>query len=781
MPNLTLLTARTPLTKTFKAKPEGGFDVTPYPLEREVTSITRNYRSPEELLATLQTAGKTGYCALKGPLDRPLVQESRKNHNLPAEPTELLIVDWDLNAGFDSPEELLAAIDPALEDVSFVWQHSSSAGIIGPAKCRGHAFIMLEQPLLPSVVKQWLYRCNLANPAFRKHVRLSGNGMDLWFPLDVTVNQNDKLIYVAPPNCIGFADPMPPEERMRLVKRGKDKFNLEPRINARKIRELREELIGELQDKQGIERRERRYSKRGELNILANPSPCSVTEELACPPYMRVNLEGENPSFGFYYYIDDPEILYNFKGYDPCYLKDLDPHYYETAKAAAKATKATAPEPDGFIPFVFRDKSSDTYFNGWINRKEKQIKDLTPVSSKQKMEDFLAQYGLQMPAFVEDWTLSFDPTKEDRVDIPNKIINIFRPTPYMAMTEAYLGGIPPTIDLVISHLCQEPETKDWFVNWLAAVFQKRIQTKTAWLFSGVEGTGKGALFNEILRPLFGHDHAVSMETKLLDDQFNGFLQNKIVVFIDEGDANNTSKVDATMAKLRNWITEPVISIRKMHREALNHPNFANFIMATNSRMPLKLSPSDRRWNIAPYQTAKIDLATHYHHIADELESFARFLNAFQVDIDKARETIKNRARLSLIELGKTGAAGFFDALREGNLDYFNEAIRDTAPIPANGYFEYEAAIKRWSANPGQPCLVDSDDLRAVYNYLTEKQLGEKAFGWLLRKDGLNPERKMVNGKRSRWVKVTWRNEEELIEIPERETTNVIHLETARHD
>lgn len=219
MLKLQFLEASVPLTKTFK-NDNGKLIKTPYPMVKKFTSHEEMVSSSEEFRDKLIKHAALGHCLLKGGLNRALINESRAGHTSPDAPTEWIVLDVD---GLPySPEELLDLT--GCGDVDYIVQHSASSGIIlagdaySSAKFdRYHIFIMLDEPQHPSQLKLWLKNLNLTIPAISQYLNLTASGMALRWPLDVTVCQNDKLIYIAPPQCgPGVIDTLS-EERFVVV------------------------------------------------------------------------------------------------------------------------------------------------------------------------------------------------------------------------------------------------------------------------------------------------------------------------------------------------------------------------------------------------------------------------------------------------------------------------------------------------------------------------------------------------------------------------------------
>lgn len=762
MSSITLLSAKMQLTKKFSKSETGDLITEPYPFAKNFTSIERPYDTIQDLKAIITAAANTGYCVLKGQLDRPLNDEPRKGHTSSITETDLLVLDYDENAGFDGPDALLAAIDPALENVSYIWQPSASAGIKVQTKIRGHAFIRLARPIPPSQIKEWVIKLNHTVPELQKRIHLSKNGMSLCYPLDVTVNQNDKLIYIAPPTCIDFEDPIPEDQRIVLVEKQEEFYDLNPRVNPQMNQDLATELAYKLQEEAGMARRPCKFRLVGDENILANPARCNVTGRRDCGDYVRLNLNGGD-SWAYYYNKENPEILWNFKGEPATFLRLVAPTYWAEYVASRPA------EYEENQPIVFRDVTTDTYYNGIVNYKNDEIVSLRATSSKDKLLDFVRQFGRDPPDSIQDWNYEFRPQEARQIDRQKRWINAFTPTPYMEMREQH--SLPPTIEKVLRHICVTNEHFSHFLNWLAYIFQTRSRSQTAWLFQGTEGTGKGTLYSEILRPLFGPQYTFFASNDSLTDQFNAFLENKLVLFIDEGDTQATKESDKMMALLRTYITDDEIPIRAMRRAAINRENFLNIIVATNQSTPIRITSADRRWNVAPRQQKPIDLTDDYDLIPKELDRFACFLNNYACNTQQARTTIKCEARDRLIDLGRSRVESFIDAIRNHDLDYFLDFITDTPELPATSYYAFESVVKSWAKNAGYKFEVNLQDVKRTFAFIAGKEISEKAFSWMMANAGFEFERKRVDGTRGRWATIQFNPP--TLDVTFNETNNVL--------
>lgn len=204
MIKLHFLEASKPLTKTFSVDSNGILIKTPYPMVKLFTSHEEVINSIEDFSDKLNKHAALGHCLLKGILDRPLNNETRANHTQPNMLTQWVVLDVD-GLPF-TPDELLKLI--GCEDIDHIVQYSASSGIIltdqvpsSASLDRYHIFLLLTNPEHPAKLKRWLKHLNLSIPSLTKHLALTSSGMALRWPLDITVCQNDKLIFIAPPQC----------------------------------------------------------------------------------------------------------------------------------------------------------------------------------------------------------------------------------------------------------------------------------------------------------------------------------------------------------------------------------------------------------------------------------------------------------------------------------------------------------------------------------------------------------------------------------------------------
>ncbi|MCK4821937.1 hypothetical protein KA005_39600, partial [bacterium] len=562
------------VSKEFTKTPDG-IETKPYPFVKNFDSFSESVQSIDELFTVVENHSQQGHTAIKGILTEPLSNQSRAGKTVADFHTQWIMLDLDFEDGFNSIDDFLAALSPELSDVSYIFQDSSSAGIKSKPGIRGHIFVMLDKPVSPLLIKEWLIQQNFDNSVLNSRIELAANSLSIKYPLDISTCQNDKLLFIADPICKNFTDPIK-GNRLHLVKKTKNESSITFNANAASNREKAKNKTDELRVAKGLKKKAAKYKFIGQEEILTNPDEVIVTGVKHEREFVYLNLNNGD-SWAYYYPEDRPDIVYNFKGEPAVLLKDIAPEYWRNLQAQLK----TKPTTSSIIPIVFRDRQSDTYWNGTYDQTSNDI-DIYPVSSTMRIADFLAQYGVSRPDFIEDWDLVFNPTTNKVIDIPNKWVNKFSPSIYMQLEGITNIGIPPTIDKVISSVCGDDNaSKEHFLNWLAFIFQTRQKAGTGFIFHGRTGTGKGVLFDKIIRPLLGEKYVNELIIDNLSDQFNQYLETSLILWIDEFSVGDGRNASALMNKLKNLVTENTVTIRGMRRNPVQRQVYNNIIIASN--------------------------------------------------------------------------------------------------------------------------------------------------------------------------------------------------------
>ena len=801
--------------------PKDGF--TPYPHVKSVTSHENTLQLNKAGLAMLEQLirdhGQQGHCLLKGNLKRPIQNESRAGKTDRIGYSNLLVLDID---GITIPNHtnpktftdkdvstlakaVMRELPAEVQDCSFIAQASSSLGLKGD-KVSLHIFILLEHAMPAKAVKLWLQNCNFESQLFSSQLELSSNGHSLKYPLDTSVADNSKLIFIAPPTFEdGTHDPFSASSAARIVRvsgitETLDLAKLMGNISPEVVHQKSNEHKNKLRVARGFNAKKERLTIATVDNkseeILTNPDRMSIqiTDDTN-PPYIRCNVNGGD-SNAYYFKLEDPTYMFNFKGEpiwsieqaDPDFYKSLFDHYQEEMEKEGRAK----------FPIALRDFYTDTYYNGVFDPNLNQFCDEFPLMpcSSSSIEGFMRSHGRSKPDYVPDARVVFNPASdEDAVNLSNVPyhINMFRKTEYMLSNReheplsmgdaAKIADSCPLIYKLMTHILGGQSLEvEHFTNWLAYVFQTKKKAMTAWVLQGVPGTGKGIFYTKVLRPLFGTEHVPMRALQNIEEQFNLYMRQALFLVVDEFHMASANSGTMKIAdKLKNAITENTMTIRAMRSNQVEMPNYTNFIFLTNRMDAVKIEEGDRRYNIAPRQEQKLEhvfpeVIDGIDDISTELHKFAALLRNYKVNKQLVRTPIANNAKAQMAQVTMSVMEEFFAAVRHGNLGFFIDIldISLTNVLQGQEITTAQRFVKQWVAESQWPhSVIPLEHLRVVYGVLTDDRLSQREFQKKAARCGVSKERKRVHdAPRSaapvRGVVTTWKlDADQLTEVTDK--------------
>ncbi len=779
-----------------------------YPLAKKITSYTYPLQETAQGLrdktALLQTHASKGHALLKGALKRPLVNESRSGLTDSEAHTQNILIDIDgfKLRGETLPETItkddiarvaaacVEALPEAFHNVSYIVHASSSLGLNADRSVVSmHLDFMLSTPIAPDLLKRWLQYMNFTLPVFEQQLSLTSTGTALRYKLDVSLGDNSRIVYVAPPIFDGVTDPIPNhEDRIFLVECNNLTVtppNGEKELSQRNITKLVQEKIAGLRDLYGWGEKKAlsAFMRIGgeNLEVVLNPDGATITEVSDEGKYVRYNV-GTGDSNGYFVHKLNPQVIRNFKGEPNFLFEKADANAY-----AAHIAKYIQTNPDAAANFTpepigFRDEITDTYYNGMVNRATGTVIKLMKTHML-GVAQYFAHAEYPEPEVMPVYRYEFDPTDHRTVDLPNNFINRYTPSDLMRypveISHEYIGidyesvfkleQLCPNIFKLLRSVTGGGETEiQHFINWFAFIVCERKKTQTAWVFHGTEGTGKGVLMERIIKPILGEQYAIQIRVENLDEQFNAWMETALVVMIDEFKFTSAKNKEALLEKLRNYITEPTTSIRGMRSDTRAVRNFANFIIGGNERDMLRPSEGDRRYNVCPRQEVKLrhshaELTENLELIDKEVPAFAAALLNFKVYERAVRTPLDNDAKKLLREASRTVVEDFFASLRSGDLDFFAQILDmddntdPTSLLPA-AKNAVRGMLSRLEVNNG--LKVSSEHLHFMFQVLMGHTKGSlQMFSKMLAREGMAPVRVRIGEKTLRGLHIGFKAED----------------------
>ena len=789
----------TPLVKKFTA--EG---TVPYPNIVNVNShefkLSNDITGLKQLYDLIQKNSLKGWALLRGPLTKELRNESRRGHSDRTATTRRVTLDFDnVVSGLSSlvlcdksgvrqvAEQLLGKLPPEFANVSYVATASSSFGL-QKNSISIHIELLLDSEVSPIELKRYLQFLNFENDWLKEQITLSSNALALCYPLDISVADNSKIIFIGTPIFEeGAANPFTKDaDRVVFVKKAEPLFDASKirDINAGTLRKTQNETIKALRRAQNIRAKEPRTVERivasESYELLTNPDKDWNLQIVSDDGrYICANLNNGD-SAGYWWPKEMPEYVFNFKGEPIFRMKEACPAFYDWYKTEFRESILTSHGlSTGDEPIVFREPNDDVYYSMIYNKGEDEIKRFAAIGLA-SIENFFLTWGVDKPTVFPEYDLKFNPTTNTQFNAEESWVNRFRPTKYLRAEDlpdgvsptkygncgATIEKVAPSFFMSIKHVFGNSDSEtEHFLNWLSCIMQKRAKTGTAWILTGTTGTGKGLLFSMVIRKIFG-EYAKTATTNTIDDDKNGYLDDCLFLFVDEfkeSDGKSRSKVHNT---LKNMVTEKYMTIRHMHRTSKTVENFTNFMFSANYNDIMTITDDDRRFNVGTRQ--EVSLKEVYPRLPLELDDdeqlmkFCAVLNTHAVDESKVIELVDNFARNMVRTASMTDLNRFWHAVRTGELDHFVEHVMESTAD--QDFLERRFAagrniVAKWVRESAEETTtnVSVEDLRVVYNVMSGKRELIPSCHWsqALEKDGFKKHRARVGQSRLFCIKVKW--------------------------
>ncbi|MBC8553383.1 MAG: hypothetical protein H8D23_27505 [Candidatus Brocadiales bacterium] len=416
---------------------------------------------------------------------------------------------------------------------------------------------------------------------------------------------------------------------------------------------------------------------------------------------------------------------------------------------------------------VFRDIITDKYYLGEMSKAQDRYG--FNVIGKHNIPNALATREIPIPDLYPEMEFFPDFASDDIVDLERGFVNKYI-VPDVLNKSTVPGKslvVPKNTELLTMHICgDDQDVYDLLINHLAYMVQNRVKTRVAYLFQGTQGTGKGVWFNFVLAQIFGRDYCADVLQKVFVKEFNMFLESNFCILVDEVEANFSETNNEITRVLKQVIADTHISVEGKGVDIRNGRNNANIFFATNKRNGVHIEPGDRRFIVAPRQEKKIydmpwwtDDEAMIELLQSETEGFVSYLKAYQVDLSKVNRPFDNPAKEALIDLSKTNADYFFDAVKEGNWTWLSENIVPD-PLPMSLSCNIENILSRIK----HESRVSRDDLNDIYNNIHGKQLLPGGFTRLCKLHGLAIKQLWIDNANKMGVEVSW-DLPDLVESP----------------
>jgi hypothetical protein len=158
---------------------------------------------------------------------------------------------------------------------------------------------------------------------------------------------------------------------------------------------------------------------------------------------------------------------------------------------------------------------------------------------------------------------------------------------------------------------------EYVLNWFARMFQyPDTAGEVALVLRGLKGSGKGILFNSIIKAWGAHGIHIA-NAKHLVGNFNAHLRDCVALFADEaffvGDRQHESVLKAL-------VTEATLPIEGKYQNVVEVKNMLHIMMASNKDWVVPASHDERRYAVFDVADNRVGERGYFGAIAKQMEN-----------------------------------------------------------------------------------------------------------------------------------------------------------------
>ena len=336
------------------------------------------------------------------------------------------------------------------------------------------------------------------------------------------------------------------------------------------------------------------------------------------------------------------------------------------------------------------------------------------ISSDDKQKIVASTYKARMKLLferIEAYRFIFDPHKKSTFKKSGiQCKNLYKPTnAYLeakkARENASVNDLHkdlrwlqkyPHINRLLDNLCVSDNRKEYFINWLATALVTLKKNRTAILFRGIPGAGKGVLWEQIIEYVIGQQYTATISNDDLKNSFNAHLENKLFILANEikGDFREGNTI---YEKLKMYVTDTEIRLEQKGVDVRRIENYFNLILNSNNSTPLQIQGNDRRYTV--FETASNKLL----HIAEkefgetidqfiagiqgERDEFLKDLFLYDFDASRARVAMDTEEKERIFRASITKAEILAEKIKDLDIEFFRSDIGEIAEMMGKDEFK----------------------------------------------------------------------------------------------
>lgn len=158
----------------------------------------------------------------------------------------------------------------------------------------------------------------------------------------------------------------------------------------------------------------------------------------------------------------------------------------------------------------------------------------------------------------------------------------------------------------------------WLLDWLAHMVQRpHERCSLVPVLIGDQGTGKGMLFDRIMKTILGNYHNTINRSSILKERFNYEQACKFLTFIDEASWRGDREEDGILKNLTGS-KQMTVEQKFGGRFAVN--NYSRYAIASNNAEAVSIERSNRRYVVCEVNASFAKKKEFFRALADQLEN-----------------------------------------------------------------------------------------------------------------------------------------------------------------
>lgn len=249
-----------------------------------------------------------------------------------------------------------------------------------------------------------------------------------------------------------------------------------------------------------------------------------------------------------------------------------------------RAAKEVDPFSGDWIYVIDEEKVYNTKtFKAW---KKQQFADQMGLVKAEEISRLIAERKLDFVERTTYWPGKGLFVEEDEY----RCLNVWKKSEMIP-----LEGDVTTFTNFINYLIPDEVERKLTLQWISWCIQNQgDKLMFSLMIIGTQGVGKSLLLRMITE-LVGRKNVAIPTTEQLLENFNGYLLNKSLIICEEVMARGRQDIHN---KVKPWITEETVMIRKMNKDAFEAKNRFNCMWLSNFIDAVPIDDEDRRFLMA---------------------------------------------------------------------------------------------------------------------------------------------------------------------------------------